>query len=320
MTPDVSYVVPAYGAQETVARTVGSALEQRDVRVEVVVADDASPDATAAVVEDFAARDTRVRLVRLARNGGPSGARNAAIRAARGRFVGMLDADDAIAPDRTRRLLDLAQSLSVQIVADNLTLCDASGRAGALAFETGPQPFCFMLDAPRFVDDNVMMKGGFGWGYLKPLVSAEHLARHGVAFDPDVRTGEDFLFVLEALVTGARYAVTSRPGYLYGMREGSLSHRLTRARADALAAGLRRLEARRGASLDAPTRAALARYHAGLASTCAFLGVVESAKAGVVIDALARAGARPDVWPLVARYGGEALAKRMPGRRARARD
>ncbi len=80
--PDVSFIVAAYNAQETLQGAIASALAQVGVSVEVIVIDDCSTDGTRALVANYP--DPRVRLVAQERNGGPAAARNAGFAAAAG--------------------------------------------------------------------------------------------------------------------------------------------------------------------------------------------------------------------------------------------
>ena len=71
--------MPAYNAEQTVARAIESALAQTEPRCEVLVIDDASSDATADIVARIAEQDRRVHLLHNPTNRGPAGARNAAL-------------------------------------------------------------------------------------------------------------------------------------------------------------------------------------------------------------------------------------------------
>ncbi|MHB9003845.1 MAG: glycosyltransferase family 2 protein [Coriobacteriia bacterium] len=108
----VSFVIPAYNAERTVRAAVESALGQTYPDVEVVVADDASTDATASVL--YAMRDERVKVVHLDVNGGPGMARHAAMEAATGDIVACLDADDVAVPERL--------ALQVPLLEDNASV------------------------------------------------------------------------------------------------------------------------------------------------------------------------------------------------------
>jgi succinoglycan biosynthesis protein ExoU len=94
-TPGVTVVVAAHDAGATVGDAVRSALRQPPV-VQCVVVDDASRDATALVAGACASEDPRVEVLRRARRGGPSIARDDGLVAARAPLVCFLDADDVL--------------------------------------------------------------------------------------------------------------------------------------------------------------------------------------------------------------------------------
>ena len=112
----VSIVVPAYKAASFIERTIDSVLSQTYSDWEMLIADDCSPDDTRAVVAARAQRDPRIRLIALARNGGPAAARNAALAQARGRWIAFLDSDDMWLPDKLRRSLAHAKAHRAALV------------------------------------------------------------------------------------------------------------------------------------------------------------------------------------------------------------
>ncbi len=122
MGADVSVIVPAYNAQATLAAALRSALQQSLIPLEVLVVDDGSADGTAAVAETFG---SKVRLIRQP-NGGPGSARNTGIRAARGNWIGLLDADDTWLPTKLERQLALDDDARIGIIA---CLSDKPGQA-----------------------------------------------------------------------------------------------------------------------------------------------------------------------------------------------
>jgi len=90
----LSVVVPTYNRRELVLRAVRSVLDQRDsMRIEIIVVDDGSTDATAAALHQHFAEDPRIRVI-VTERVGASGARNTGFAAARGDFVCFLDSDD----------------------------------------------------------------------------------------------------------------------------------------------------------------------------------------------------------------------------------
>lgn len=105
----VSVIIPAHQAEATLARTIASAQAQTERRIEILVVDDGSTDRTGAIARAAAAEDARVRVIAQA-NAGVATARNAAIGAARGRWVAPLDADDLWHPLKLERQLGAAAS------------------------------------------------------------------------------------------------------------------------------------------------------------------------------------------------------------------
>ena len=93
--PLISVVIPCYNAAPFIEGTVRSVAAQTHRELEVIVVDDASSDESAALVEQMARNDPRVRLLRRTRNAGTPGApRNEGVAAARGEWIAFLDADD----------------------------------------------------------------------------------------------------------------------------------------------------------------------------------------------------------------------------------
>ncbi len=101
--PPVSVVLPTYQRASTLARAIRSVLEQTYRDFELIVVDDGSTDGTAEILARL--EDPRVRCIRLDANRGASAARNAGIRAARGRLLAFQDSDDEWLPSKLERHL-----------------------------------------------------------------------------------------------------------------------------------------------------------------------------------------------------------------------
>ncbi len=96
----VSVIMAAYNCEAYIGEAVASVLAQTYQNWELIVVDDASTDRSAEIVQEFASRDARIRLLRNERNVGPVASRNRAIATARGEFVAILDNDDVARPER----------------------------------------------------------------------------------------------------------------------------------------------------------------------------------------------------------------------------
>jgi len=96
--PNVSAIVPVYNGERFLADALDSALAQTLADLEIVVVDDGSTDASAAIAQRYAAlHPGRVRLIQQS-NQGLCHARNTALAAARGQYFALLDADDIWLP------------------------------------------------------------------------------------------------------------------------------------------------------------------------------------------------------------------------------
>ena len=100
--PNVSVLLPVWNREAFLGQAMESILRQTLSSFELIVIDDGSTDRTAAIAEEFASRDPRVRVLRRAHEG-LSATLNAGIDAARGEYVARMDADDVSAPDRLQK-------------------------------------------------------------------------------------------------------------------------------------------------------------------------------------------------------------------------
>lgn len=104
-TPRVSILMAVFNAQKFLGEALGSVLAQTEPSWELICVDDASTDRSLSILQAYAARDSRIRVVRQPENRGASVARNTALRQARGEWITMLDSDDRLSPDTLERAL-----------------------------------------------------------------------------------------------------------------------------------------------------------------------------------------------------------------------
>ena len=225
-SPRASVIIPAYEAEHYIKQAIASALGQTVEDLEVIVVDDASRDATAAIVSQLAERDDRLQLLRLPVNSGPAAARNLALSHARGTWVATLDADDSFAPHRLAALTALGEEHQAEMVSDNVLLCADDGR-------TPPMPLIphAALPAPRHLPAAEFIAGNIAgrsnprrsYGFMSPIFRRAFLNRHQLFYDERNRFGEDFMLYVSCLARGARWWVTPETMYSYTIRGGSLT-------------------------------------------------------------------------------------------------
>lgn len=271
--PDVSVVIAAYNAADTIERAILSSTAQQDVTVEVIVVDDCSTDGTRDVVS--AIGEPHVKLVALGRNRGPGGARNAGFAIARGRWIAVLDSDDTMRPDRLHRLIDIAERQNAAVVVDNLDVLHLGGRVERMFPQDllARTPVLTLVD---FIDSNRIFRSTHNFGYMKPVFRRAFIEDNDLSFDEDLRIGEDYLLLASALAAGGKCAVVPEAGYNYHIRDTSISRVLHLHHVEAMLAGDRRFLAR--FALKGVDAAAQRRRTRNLEETHAFLALIQHLK------------------------------------------
>ncbi len=102
----ITIIIPVYNKEAYLERCLDSVLAQTYPHLEVLLIDDCSKDDSLRICEDYAKKDSRVRVIKQAENAGASAARNAGIEAATGDYIGFTDADDWIEPGMYETLLE----------------------------------------------------------------------------------------------------------------------------------------------------------------------------------------------------------------------
>ncbi len=106
-SPLVTIGVPVYNGESYIEATLDSALAQHHDHLEILVADNASTDATAEIVRRYAANDSRVRLIENDTNIGAAPNYNLVLNEAKAEFFCWLSADDLIEPAYVERAVEI---------------------------------------------------------------------------------------------------------------------------------------------------------------------------------------------------------------------
>lgn len=189
----VSVVVPAYNAAGTLDETLRSVRAQTHRALDIVVVDDGSTDATAAVAQAHMDADPRVRLIRQA-NGGVAAARNTGWRAARSDYIALIASDDLWAPAMLEKLLAAMQAGGSRIGVSYcfFTKIDAEGMA---------PPFHYPDPCTGDVLDKILLHNFVGCGSTM-LVRREALLATDGFYDSLRAAGaqgcDDYLFCCRA--------------------------------------------------------------------------------------------------------------------------
>ena len=126
-TETVSVIVPVYNGAKDLQRCLDCLRKQTWRKLEILVVDDGSTDATPEIAAKNAAEDGRVRLLRMEKNGQLFHARLAGLRSARGAYIMSVDADDTCSEDYVEQLMRAALETGADLVICDHILIDTAG-------------------------------------------------------------------------------------------------------------------------------------------------------------------------------------------------
>lgn len=124
----VSIIMPSYNSADYIEESIRSVLAQSYQNWELVIADDFSTDSTKEIVESYARKDERIRLLPASKNFGPAVTRNRAIDAAQGRFIAFLDSDDLWSSEKLTKQIRFMKEGNVALSYGWYNVIDEDGR------------------------------------------------------------------------------------------------------------------------------------------------------------------------------------------------
>lgn len=127
----LSVVVAAYNVEQYLPKCMESIVSQTQQDIEIICVDDGSTDGTRKILEDYAARDRRIRLVLKDVNEGLLLARKDGVAAASGAYIMFVDSDDYFVPEACEHALKLIEDKQVDVLQFTIGVKDYSGDEAA---------------------------------------------------------------------------------------------------------------------------------------------------------------------------------------------
>jgi glycosyltransferase involved in cell wall biosynthesis len=115
----VTVIIPIYGVEKYLDKCILSIINQTYENLEIIWVDDGSPDNCPAICDQYAKKDSRIRVIHKI-NGGLSSARNAGLDIATGKYVSFVDSDDSISGDYIDVLYNALKNTNSQISVGNI--------------------------------------------------------------------------------------------------------------------------------------------------------------------------------------------------------
>lgn len=114
--PAISIVMPVFNTEKYVGKAIQSVLNQTFQDFEFVIIDNGSTDGSGDIIQNYASRDNRIRVIKNEENVFISDARNEAIEDLKGEYLYLIDSDDWILPDMLQTMYERGKAFSAQYV------------------------------------------------------------------------------------------------------------------------------------------------------------------------------------------------------------
>ena len=213
MNLKISVIIPVYNAEKTLHRCVDSILVQTLSDFEVLLIDDGCKDNSGKICDEYAKKDSRVKVIHKV-NGGVSSARNMGLDNAKGEWITFIDADDYIASD----FLSAINNNDCDFIIGQSQHFNSSGKYW-YSERLSPQKFLSEEEKREFLEHNLLwhiMRTPWGKFFKRDLITE-------IRFDDGMKIGEDTVFVHDYLLHCKSIAVVDNITYYYFDSEDNVS-------------------------------------------------------------------------------------------------
>ena len=202
--PTISIITPVYKADKYLVRCLDSILAQTFKDWELILVDDGSPDRSGAICDEYAVKDSRIRVIHKA-NGGVSAARQDGLEAAQGDYVIHVDPDDWIEPDMLQALYEKAVAEDADMV-----MCDY--------YDESASARKIINQKPTARDNETVFKELFSHlngACFNKLVRRSLFDKFGIAFPSGLVLLEDLYVTAMLCIHNISIAYVPKPLYHY---------------------------------------------------------------------------------------------------------
>lgn len=210
--PIFSIIVPVYNAEKYLKACLKSIREQTYTDFEVILVDDGSPDNCPEICDEFREHEPRCRVIHQ-ENRGLSGARNAGLKIARGKYIYFFDSDDIIANDLLENLYKAFNERKVDVVGFDATVVEPKKKYSLSTGKyTGQTEAGAKIAKKRIPLSTVPLY----------CYRAAFLINQNLAFMEKIYY-EDVLFTAQVFLKDPQVYYLGKSFYLYNKREGSIT-------------------------------------------------------------------------------------------------
>lgn len=188
MNPEISVIIPVYRSMPRLRDCLDAVLAQTYQNFELLLIDDASPDESPGVCDEYAARDSRIKVFHLSENCGIAGARNYGLGHATGTYIQFFDADDDMLPKMLEETVFEIKKHNVDIVVTPVRFTDVSTN---MTFHEHYDPGHWEISDRKEMWTHVRTVLNTIWN---KLYKREIIEKFQIRFDPEIVTADDTAF------------------------------------------------------------------------------------------------------------------------------
>lgn len=222
--PKVSVIIPVYNTELYLRKCIDSVRNQTLKDIEIICVDDGSTDSSPDILEDYALKDSRIKVIHKV-NGGLVSARKAGIAMATGLYTGYVDSDDWIEPDMYEELYHTMQDYHVELVTCGYYL---EGNYTTEHLDTLCEGY-YCGDKMIYLRNNTIYRlecreTGIRGGLWCKLFSTTLLKKVQEQIPDAISIAEDKVCLLRYILESSSVYVLRKPFYHWIIRQSSMSH------------------------------------------------------------------------------------------------
>ncbi len=221
----ISVIVPVYNNEKYIARCLDSVLNQTYHDFEILTINDGSTDRSREILQEYAAKDSRIRYFEQS-NQGVSVARNCGIDNAKGEYIHFLDGDDYLASYALEYLFTTMKTYDLDCVSYLLYKIDEQGVVIPPAESENTEQRIYNFDSNKKIADFIDKKAReYFYSSCGHLFKTEIIKKNNIRFSRKLIRGEDTLFAhIYSLFIKRCSLLLGFIGYYYVQNSSSCCH------------------------------------------------------------------------------------------------
>ena len=196
----VSVIMPNYNGAKYISIAIESVIFQTYPFWELIIIDDCSTDNSVNIIEEYVAKDKRIKLIRLPKNSGAAIARNTGIEVALGQYIAFLDSDDVWLPNKLEKQITFMKDNDIDLTYSSFYIINESGHIKVI----------------RTIKERISYKDLLKTNWIGNLTGIYDTQKLGKVFMENVRH-EDYTLWLKIL---------KKIKFAYGLNEPTAKYRI----------------------------------------------------------------------------------------------